>query len=347
MYTFYTAQKDATIYLLQPDQNTGRDEILEINKTYVLGQKDVSRALIQFDITEISSSLFNGDITASSVDMLLKECESSEVPIDYTVYAYPVDQYWGMGIGTKFDDISTENVTWNSKETDVYWRPEGSGSLSYGGGTWASNYSSSQQIEYQTQDLSFDVSAILDGWMDGSIENHGLILKLTGSLEDNETVYGSLKYFSKETNTIYQPKIRIGWDDSTFITGSLPELMADDIKVTFKRLKSHYKVDSQPIIRVFGREKYPMKTYTNEYAYNDVTYLPSTTYYQVRDAQTHEIIIPFGEYSKVSCNADGNFLKLNLKNWETNRSYYIEIKTDRDGVVEFFTDDNLTFTVEK
>jgi len=345
MYTFYKAQKDATLYLLQPDQNTGRDEILEINKTYVLGQRDVSRPLIKFDISEISSSLFNGDITASSVDMLLKECESSEVPIEYEVIAYPVSQSWDMGIGTKFDDISTENVTWNNRETDVFWN---SGSaLIDAGGTWYSEYSSSVTVAYETQDLSFDILPILNLWMTNTIPNEGLILKLDSTLENNTTAYGSLKYFSRETNTIYQPKIRIGWDDSTFITGSLPELVADDIKVTFKRLKSHYKVDSQPIIRVFGREKYPLKTYTNEYAYNDVSYLPSTTYYQVRDAQTHEIIIPFSEYSKVSCNGDGNFLKLNLKNWETNRSYYIEIKTDRDGVVEFFSDDNLTFTVEK
>ena len=33
MYIHYNALKDATIYSLQPDQNTGRDEILEINKT--------------------------------------------------------------------------------------------------------------------------------------------------------------------------------------------------------------------------------------------------------------------------------------------------------------------------
>ena len=34
MYYFVTASKDSTIYLQQPSQNTGRDEILEISKTY-------------------------------------------------------------------------------------------------------------------------------------------------------------------------------------------------------------------------------------------------------------------------------------------------------------------------
>ena len=39
--------------------------------------------------------------------------------------------------------------------------------------------------------------------------------------------------------------------------------------------------------------------------------------------------------------------KLNLSNWEYNRDYYIEIKVERDGVIEYFEDKDLTFTVEK
>lgn len=339
MYTFYKSQKDATIYSLQPDQNTGRDEILEINKTYVLGAKDIAHALIKFDITEISSSIVSGDITASSVELVLKETESSEIPTEYIIYAHPISQSWDMGIGTKFDEISTENVTWTSRITDVNWGVTGS--------DYYNTYVVSQSLEYLTTDLNIDISTPLNAWLNGDIPNEGLILKLGDAKENDNNDYGSLKYFSKETNTIYQPKIRIGWNDATFSTGSLPELTAEDIKVTFKRLKSHYKVNSVPMIRVFGREKYPIKTYVNEYAYNDITYLPPTTYYQVCDAQTDEIIIPFSDYSKVSCDDGGNFFNLNLKNWETNRDYYIEIKVDRSGVVEYFSDDNLTFTVEK
>jgi hypothetical protein len=36
-----------------------------------------------------------------------------------------------------------------------------------------------------------------------------------------------------------------------------------------------------------------------------------------------------------------------LENWETNREYYIEIKVDRNGVIEYFEDKDLTFLVEK
>jgi len=353
MYHFLTASKDASIYLQQPTQNTGLDEILEISKTYYGSLKDVARTLIQFDLNSFSASVGNGDITLSSAELILKEAESSEIPIPYTIYIHPVSQSWEMGGGTRFDEISGDGVTWNRKSTNTNWlladslSLDSTGSYNGRGGIWYTASQSTQSFDYDSSDLSIDVLQTIKLWMSGSLPNNGFILKHNSSYENNTIDYGQLKFFSKETNTIYQPKIRIGWDDSSFSTGSLPELTADDIHVTYKRLKSKYKQGSKPEIRVFGREKYPLRTYTDYYTYNDVKYLPSTTYYQIRDIVTDDIIVPFSEYSKVSCDSNGNFFKLNLHNWETNREYYIEIKVDRDGIIEYFLDKDLTFLVEK
>jgi len=351
MYRFYTASKDTTLYSLQPNQNTGRDEILEISKTYVGGLEEIAHSLIKFDTNQISSSITNEGVILTSAELIITEDESSEVPTTYTIFAHPISQSWDMGTGTKFDEISTENSTWDSRKTNVNWLSGSyalntTGSIIGSGGTWYTTYSASQSFEYESVDLALDVIVPINAWLSGSIPNEGWILKLSDTKEADNNDYGTLKYFSKDTNTIYQPKIRVGWDDSSFITGSLTELTADIIKVTFRRLKKVYKVNSTPIIRVFGREKYPLKTYTNLYSYNDIKFLPITTYYQIRDAITNEIVIPFGEYSKVSCDENGNYFNLNLKSWNTNRSYYIEIKTERNGIIEYFTDDNLTFTVE-
>ena len=355
MYQFITASKDATIYLQQPKQNTGLDEILEISKVYYGNLKDTARTLIKFDTTALSASLVSGDVRMTSCDLILKECESNEIPIDYTIYAYAISQSWDMGIGTRFDDISTDGVTWNYKTTGVEWL-ENSGSLNpqatgsgtpIKGGVWFTGSFASQSFSYQSSDVEMNVRSLISAWLSGSFRNEGMILKHISSLENDTNDYGQLKFFSKETNTIYQPKLRIGWDDSTFTTGSLTELTNDDIHVTFKKLKTKYKVNSKPEIRVFAREKYPLKSYTNLYSYNDVKYLPATTYYQIRDVITDDIIVPFGEYTKVSCDANGNYFKLNLINWETNREYYVEIKIDRDGEVEYFSDKDLTFLVEK
>jgi hypothetical protein len=352
MYHFVTASKDATIYLQQPKQNTGFDEILEVSKVYYGNLKDVSRSLIQFNTTELSSSIASGDVTMSSAELIIHECESLEIPTNYSIYAYAVSQSWDMGIGTRFDEISTEGVTWNKRNTNSSWLPgsaslDSSGSYNGKGGMWYTGSYATQSFNYESSDINMNVITPLTAWISGSLPNNGFILKHDSSLENNTTDYGQLKFFSKETNTIYQPKLRIGWDDSSFSTGSLTELTADDIHITFKRLKSIYKRGSKPTIRVFGREKYPLKTYTNQYSYTDVYYLPSTTYYQIKDAITHEVVVPFSDYTKVSCDSNGNYFKLNLDSWEINRNYYIEIKTNRDGVIEYFIDKELTFIVEE
>jgi len=352
MYYFVTSSKDATLYLQQPSQNTGRDEVLEVSKTYYGNLKDVAHTLIKFDTDTLSSKISSGEVTMSEATLLLRECESDEVPLDYTIYANIVSGSWEMGIGTRFDDITSDGVSWKQRNNNVEWLDDDyatgvTGSLNGYGGTWFTGSESTQSFSYESTDISMDVSSSLNEWISGTYSNEGFILRHSSVFENDTNDYGQLKFFSKETNTIYQPKIRIGWDDSSFTTGSLTELSEDDIKVTFKRLKSTYKVNSKPKVLVFGRELYPLKTYTNEFAYNDVKFLPSTTYYQVKDAITDEVIIPFSNYSKVSCDSNGNFIRLNLENWETNREYYIEIKVDRDGVVEYFSDKDLTFLVEK
>ena len=57
MYYFVTSSKDVGIYLQQPKQNTGLDEVLEVSKVYYGSLKDISRSLIKFDISNLSSSL--------------------------------------------------------------------------------------------------------------------------------------------------------------------------------------------------------------------------------------------------------------------------------------------------
>ena len=56
MHKFYQSAYDASIYLQLPEQNAGRDEVIEIGKTFYGKKRDVSRTLIKFDTTELSQS---------------------------------------------------------------------------------------------------------------------------------------------------------------------------------------------------------------------------------------------------------------------------------------------------
>ena len=103
-YLFLTASKDATVYLQQPNQNTGLDEILEIGKLYYGNIKDVSHALLKFETGFLSSSIQNGTIKLDEATLILKETKSEELPLEYTLYANPISGSWEMGTGTRFDN---------------------------------------------------------------------------------------------------------------------------------------------------------------------------------------------------------------------------------------------------
>lgn len=355
-YYFLTASKDASVYLQQPNQNTGLDEILEISKVYYGNVKDVARTLLKFDINYISKSISDSNMVLSDAKLILRETESEELPLEYTIYAYPISQSWEMGKGTRFDEVSTQGVTWNYREGDsnLEWLPTltfsngSTGSYQGQGGVWysTSSYSANQSFNYQSADLFLDIKNMIKAWISGSIVNDGLIIKHSNDFENDTNDYGILKFFSKETNTIHQPKIRIGWDDQTFVTSSLQPLTGESIKVFVKNLKTSYKVDTIQKIRISGRELYPLKTFSNSFGYDNSKYLPLTSYYQIRDFLSNDIIIPFSEYSKISCDAEGNFIKLNFSNWEVNRPYKIEFKIILDGVESYF-DEKITFYLEK
>jgi hypothetical protein len=353
-YYFITASKDASIYLQQPDQNTGLDEILDISKVYFGNIKDISRALIKFDLDALAQSISNGDVVIDSVKLSLRETESQEIPLRYTILAHPISGSWEMGNGTRFDKISTTGVNWKYREGDskIDWLPNelASGSDSNPndgtGGTWYTASAASQSFNYESSDLNIDVKNTVNLWLSGSLPNDGFILKHTNEYENDTNDYGILKFFGKETNTIYQPKLVIGWDDQIFNTGSLQPVDLEDgeVVIRVKPLTKEYKLNTTKIIRLVGREKYPLKTFTNAFATDVVKYLPSTTYYQIKDYQSNDVIIPFSEYSKVSCDSKGNYIKFDFTNWQPNRVYKIEFKVESDGDTIHF-DDKITFKI--
>jgi hypothetical protein len=365
-YYFLTASKDASIYLQQPFQNTGLDEILEVSKVYYGNIKDVSRALIKFDFDVVSEFISGGKIELDEVRLLLKETESNEIPLRYTVFAHPISGSWEMGIGSRFDNITTAGAVWRYREGDsrLDWFG-GIGEFETGsdgtedgrGGVWYTSVSASQHFEYQTADINMDVAEVVESWISGTLPNYGFILKyptdnegfvdLSGDGDFDTNDYGQLKFFSKETNTIYQPKVRFGWNDQIFETGSLQPLQSENPVIRIKNLKTEYKVNTTTVFRVVGRDKFPLKTFTNKFPHgNTSNYLPMETYYQIRDFLSNDVIIPFGEYSKISCNESGNFILLNFTNWEVDRVYKIDFKIVVDEIEHYF-DNNYTFKLIK
>ncbi len=324
MIHFVTASKDATVYTLYKTKNTGLDEILTVSKHYSrFAEKDDARVYIQFDTENIPSY-----VTASSVTMDLKLTMAEEMPVSFSLYAYPVTESWNMGIGTFiFTPSNEDGITWNTQPGFV-----------------TSSISGSQTFTYQSLDVEMNVKSIYDYWTGST--NYGLVLKHSIGAESSSLDYGIMNFYSRETNTINQPLLKLGWDDTSgsFSTGSLSPLSGSSIIVKSKELKPAYYEGGKVKIKVIGRDQYPLKTFSNSFSYLDVKYLPTSSYYAIRDEITKKKIIDFSTYSKINCNSEGNYLVFDTTNFPKNRVYRLLFLIERDGFEEYFEDD-LTFEI--
>jgi hypothetical protein len=366
MILFYTASQDATIYLQQPYQNTGIDEMLELSKVYYGDTQDMSRVLIQFDTTEISKSIANGTIPSGSftASLQLKITKADEIAARFNIEAYPISQSWENGTGTRFDNITTNGATWyykNGDDASTIWNntyvagqgasfnPFTTGSQTGLGGTWFTSSVASQSFQYTIEDINLDVTSFVKRWNSGSITNNGIILKFPTDKENDSVDYGSIKMFSKETNTIYQPKLVITYlENST--SGSLVDISnfvaSSSYDVLYRcyspNLKVAYSQGQKVSIKVDARELYPIKQFNSTFAYQVKYYLPNESYYAVMDTLTKEFIIDYTSNTKVLRGLRNNMINLNFTNWPVGRNYTLFVKaidTNNEEVFEIGTFD--------
>ena len=384
MRYFEFPSKDTTIYQgnITSSQNTGLDEILEIQK-YLNADGStvyVSRILMKFDLSYISSSVQSGLIPTSSKYYLnLYDANPKELTTSDTLYAYPISQSWTMGEGKLGDYPRDEKgVSWKYK-TGVIASDSWITSSEYPlgtGGTWFSGSSgqysreASKTFDHETADLKMNVTGIINNWIYSSsaYPNEGFIIKRSGSLgnlstgsaapaEGNTTHLGNFSFFSRDTHTIYVPKLEVAWDDSSWpdsATGSLSALSStnlESLKLYVKNLRPEYKEKSKVKIRVVGRERYPARTYATSSTNLTVKYLPTSSYYSVRDAYSEDVIIPFDDYSKLSLDSTGNYFNLWMDGLQPERYYrllfcYKQNSGSINEIVEKF-DDDWIFKVER
>lgn len=331
-----------------------------------------SRILLKFDMSDVESRVNSGKISNNAKYYLsLITADIREIPQEYVVYAYPLSSSWVNGTG-RFSNLpyTTDGVSWKyrtSKKTATEWDiPPTIANLEWdsisqtwvdaailfganlsanvtssyftheGGGTWwdYDNLECTQSFSFQSTDLYMDVTKIVKKWVTGSgrFENDGMILKFSNEMESSpDNLLNSLKFFGTDSNTIYVPRLNIVWDDSLFITGSLKPASEDNLNINVK-LKKFYAEKEKAKIRIYANSRYPQKNYTTA-SYQTINYyLPSSSYYEIRDAHSDEVILPF-DYtgSKISCDGTSSYFNLWMDSFQPERFYRIVIKVERDG----------------
>lgn len=362
---------------------------------------EFSRTFLHFDTTELSSSISSNEISSSNLKfkLNLKACGARNLPMDYTIYAYPISQSWENGDGQFITDGSYLGTSWNYKNQyeGSKWYPS-SGSNSYemsdyllnsenssvswesGGGTWyysvPDSYTDSsgwicnsesfpsllntdlicsQSFSNGSQsDIELDVTNIVRAWLCGCVPNQGLILisSFELSVPSFNNTNGLLQFYSRESNTIYSPYIDVSWDNSVYNTGSLsPITGSTENLINIRGLKEEFKHGSKQKIYVFAREKYQLKQFNKSYQQpNHITpkYLPTSSYYMIKDGETEEVIIDHDEFSKLSCDPDnGNYFILDTSILPQERYYKIIIKIQHsDGTIDM-VDTNKIFKITR
>ena len=201
----------------------------------------------------------------------------------------------------------------------------------------------SQSFNYgQQSDIKMDITKIVRSWLCGCIPNEGLILISSFEIDTPplQRTNGLLQFFGRDTNTIYSPYIDVAWDDSVFTTGSLAAATGSmQNLVNIQYLKNEYKAGSNQKVFVFARDKYPLKQFSKALQQPSMItpkYLPSTSYYLIKDAESEEVLIDFDEYTKLSCDSTkGNYFILHTDGLPQERYLTIFIKVVYDdGIID-------------
>lgn len=165
-------------------------------------------------------------------------------------------------------------------------------------------------------------SASFDGqFIDGNLLGGHLYLQLSGSVYTSSFSYTS----------------------SVEMTSSVlsPLDIRRPFSINLQNLQPEYRGGDIIRLNVFGRKKFPLKYFgksTQQEQYLIPEFLPTSSYYALRDNQTSEIVINFDNHTKISCEyPNGNYFIIDTTGLAQERYYRVLIQV---------CDSNYTYTID-
>jgi len=215
--------------------------------------------------------------------------------------------------------------------------------------------SSVQTFSNQSPDINVEVTDMVKMWFSGSQENYGMLIRFSGSQETDNETFGHLKFFSRNTHTIFSPRLEVRWDDhiacSGSNTGSLTELTMSGLADNFlymQGLREEYREGERVKFRVGARKRYIQKSFTTSVQTVTGSFITEGSgSYAIKDVATDEFIVPFSSYTSMSCDENGNYFNQWLDGFYPDRVYKIQLKLNYDDGQEQVFDDDFEFIVKR
>ena len=334
------------------DKNTGQDEVLELKKVFFnRGFHYPTRVLVQFDTDEIETYISSSVLPNTyKLNLRLYETEgTSGLSEDYTIAAYPLSESWDEGIGKEADvPKTTEGCSWKYRQnydgaSEVDWDTLG--------GTYIAGDEVTQSFSSESPDINMNITSIASKWFNETNNNYGLLLRLSGSRETSSGSFEDLKFFSRQTNTIYSPKLELKWDDHLPATGSnTGSLTSLDVSGNSENylypihFREAYKENETVKFRFGARKRYIQKSFSTSVQTVSSSFIPhGKGAYSIIDMGTNESVVPFSAYTTMSCDTTSNYFKQDLNAFEPNRAYKILIKVNHDDGQKIIYDNDFEF----
>ena len=360
MHRFFFTTKDATINSGSnsitgedfTDKNVGQDEVLELKKIFFNREFHYpTRVLLQFDADEIETFISSSEIYKGSYKTNLRLWETqgtSGLSETYTIAAYPVSESWDEGVGKESDrPKTTDGVSWKYRQNKASVQ----NTWATAGGSYIAGDEVTQSFSAESPDINMDITTITKKWFSGTNNNYGLLLRFSGSAETSTGSFEDLKFFSRQTNTIYSPKIELKWDDHLPATGSnTGSLSSLDLSGNVENyvypmhVREAYKETEKVKFRFGARKRYIDKTFsTSVQSVSGSYFAEGSASYSIIDLATNESVVPFSAYTTMSFDSTSPYFMQDLNGFEPNRAYKILIKVKHNDDQKIIYDDDFEF----
>ena len=371
--------KDASIYSFYPFMNSGIDAVNQISNLNISvdTSPQVARIITEFSQEEIEDTI-NNLISGSQWTANFRQFIATAQGIVESMFVevHPAGSYWWNGSGMYLDvPMTTDGCSWATpafEGSGLRWPLSGSdvagnqitGSYNpnfspAGGGAWFIDYAVSQSFDTRSdKDLNVEVKDIVNKWYSSSIvypstaslPNYGFLTKFESQAEfnSNPQIQPVMQFYSVDTNTIYPPQLEFKWVDyKTVLTGSATGSILQTTNIVSSLAENPGKFTPQGVnrFRFNVAPKYPPRVWTTSSLYTSVNYLPTESYYGVKDLDTNEFVVDFDEtYTQLSSDNQGNYFDLYMNGLEPERYYKILVKTKLKGST-MILDDNYYFKI--
>jgi hypothetical protein len=218
----YIANKDTTItnafnYNLTTratTANMGASDILDIFNIYGHANSsslEAARILLQFPINDIIADRNNNKIAPSGSSQFILKLSNAihgeSTPSNFTLVATAISRSWVEGIGLDMENYTDiDQANWLSASSNQGWTTEG-------GDYIGEEYK--QYFDTGFEDLELDITPLVESWIDNSLQNNGIGIRLTSSLENSTTSHYVKKFFARGSEFFYKrPWIEVRTNDS-------------------------------------------------------------------------------------------------------------------------------------